>query len=798
MKKDFLKELKSQGYLPKSMLDVGAHVGTFTREFLTTFPDCVPTLMEPNPHCSEELSRLGHEVHCVAASNEEGRGELFLTKEWLQSTGCSLYRENTSFFRDDVVLRQEIVKRRIDDLFKGRSFDFVKIDTQGAELDVLNGGESVLGQAEYILVEVSLVEYNAGGARAEAVFGKLDEMGFHCSDVTEFHRLSSVQNGNLLQLDVLFERRRASRALDLPAVSNTRAIDPHVFAGLQRIAGSLSDEGRNEDALLLLGHLDTLQKGNVEILRQVIRSLGLEGRTLEAIEKLSALKMICSDVESLVSEIRMQLPAAIECFNAQVSKGNVVGAEQLAGALSQLVPGNAALLNSALSCNLALGRTKEAAQYATALLRIDPNHSTAKSILAHITATAPAETGDVKRRVSDVLSPTSSIHPLLRLRDMNDLASLILCDALSDAGIADVELLVRSADALKVDVPHGTEWAGWLKHYRVAFDALDLPGVIAETPPEMPSDEIAFVSYDGKTLDWRDLSALTKRLKAKVVFSAAADRAYVDLYARWYIKSILKYCDVNGLIIIHVIGGRKDLKKIALSLGINDERLVLSGDAFDAGRVTTKCFDAPPKGLIEKPVAHFQSVRFLRLGALLQKLELPVFVSDIDLLLQRGVSDLMQRCTKADIVLNENTHNTNAGSRLTANLLLIHPTANSSIFLRFLRSYLERALRRPEVSRWIDQFGLLMARHHLQRHGRNPKIEYFDTNSDINNVMYKSYQKHPFRFLSLYHGFDTSSLELEDAAVQSSSVVVKLPKRKPKDVRVKKGVKTSTARRRIG
>jgi hypothetical protein len=25
--------------------------------------------------------------------------------------------------------------------------------------------------------------------------------------------------------------------------------------------------------------------------------------------------------------------------------------------------------------------------------------------------------------------------------------------------------------------------------------------------------------------------------------------------------------------------------------------------------------------------------------------------------------------------------------------------------------------------------------------------------------MYPSYQEHPFRFLSLYHGFDTSSLE---------------------------------------
>jgi hypothetical protein len=68
-------------------------------------------------------------------------------------------------------------------------------------------------------------------------------------------------------------------------------------------------------------------------------------------------------------------------------------------------------------------------------------------------------------------------------------------------------------------------------------------------------------------------------------------------------------------------------------------------------------------------------------------------------------------------------------------------------------------LSKSEVTRWIDQFALLLARHHLSLRANNARIGYFDTNTDINNVMYRSYQEHPFRFLSLYHGFDTSSLE---------------------------------------
>src|ERR1035438_4119926 len=102
---------------------------------------------------------------------------------------------------------RDVDKVRIDDMFRGRRFDFVKIDTQGAELDVLRGGQSVLRHADYILVEISLVEYNIGGARAEAVFSQLTAMGFQCSDVTDFHRLAGVENGNLLQMDFLFERR---------------------------------------------------------------------------------------------------------------------------------------------------------------------------------------------------------------------------------------------------------------------------------------------------------------------------------------------------------------------------------------------------------------------------------------------------------------------------------------------------------------------------------------------------------------------------------------------------------------
>ena len=67
-------------------------------------------------------------------------------------------------------------------------------------------------------------------------------------------------------------------------------------------------------------------------------------------------------------------------------------------------------------------------------------------------------------------------------------------------------------------------------------------------------------------------------------------------------------------IVLHVIGGAKTLPAIAKALNIDSKRLILAGDSFDAAAITTKCYDAPPKGLSKLPIAHLQSVRFQRIG----------------------------------------------------------------------------------------------------------------------------------------------------------------------------------------
>ncbi len=81
--------------------------------------------------------------------------------------------------------------------------DLMKIDVQGAELEVLAGAGETLRAAAALIVEVSFVDYNKGGPLAAQVIGAIDRLGFRCADLCEVHR--SARNF-VLQLDLLFVR----------------------------------------------------------------------------------------------------------------------------------------------------------------------------------------------------------------------------------------------------------------------------------------------------------------------------------------------------------------------------------------------------------------------------------------------------------------------------------------------------------------------------------------------------------------------------------------------------------------
>jgi FkbM family methyltransferase len=200
------EKLKSvfDDYESISCLDIGANTGQFANEWRKLFPNCEITSIEPNPFCENNLKKIKGVTYIQCGiSNAIGELELILPKRKSRSKGASFYKElNFSNLTDDEILKIKVPVTTLDLLFPDNIFDVIKIDVQGAELDVINGGETILERATYVIMEVSLVPYNAGAPLADIVVARMADLNFFIQDIIAIH----YKNNKAMQLDLLFSK----------------------------------------------------------------------------------------------------------------------------------------------------------------------------------------------------------------------------------------------------------------------------------------------------------------------------------------------------------------------------------------------------------------------------------------------------------------------------------------------------------------------------------------------------------------------------------------------------------------
>lgn len=187
--------LRSLGWSPKTVLDIGGYKGNWTREVQRQFPAASFTVLEPNRH--PELQSLQARVLYEIVSAE------CAPVPWYSnlSTGDSLYKETTRHYSD--VSPTIRTTTTLDTLFPSETFDFVKLDVQGAELDVLQGGHRMLEGTEVLLLECPFAGcYNEGAPSFATYIERVAALGFSPLDIIESHRTRGV----LFQIDIVFLR----------------------------------------------------------------------------------------------------------------------------------------------------------------------------------------------------------------------------------------------------------------------------------------------------------------------------------------------------------------------------------------------------------------------------------------------------------------------------------------------------------------------------------------------------------------------------------------------------------------
>lgn len=152
-----LIEVKQLGFEPRTVIDVGACLGTF--ELYETFPESKLILIEPvaenAPHLAKICNQYKDATYIIAAANKEPANVTISVSPNLIHS--SIISNSADVSKDSEV--RNVPGITLDGLCKQLQLEgpyLIKVDVDGLEVDVLAGATQILQNTEYVIVEVCL------------------------------------------------------------------------------------------------------------------------------------------------------------------------------------------------------------------------------------------------------------------------------------------------------------------------------------------------------------------------------------------------------------------------------------------------------------------------------------------------------------------------------------------------------------------------------------------------------------------------------------------------------------------
>ncbi|MBC7922085.1 MAG: FkbM family methyltransferase [Ferruginibacter sp.] len=208
-----LENLKNNGFHPRKIIDIGAYQGEWTQEALAIFPAASFLMVEAQSIKEPFLSKLAganpdqlqYSIALLGADNDAE--VVFHEMETASSVLTEHYATSATPTTKKTV--------QLDALTKARGFEganFLKLDTQGYELEILKGGENTLRRAEAVLMEVSLLDIHRGVPLMREVVDFMGDRGFQVYDICSFTR--RPLDKALWQTDMIFVKKESALLSD--------------------------------------------------------------------------------------------------------------------------------------------------------------------------------------------------------------------------------------------------------------------------------------------------------------------------------------------------------------------------------------------------------------------------------------------------------------------------------------------------------------------------------------------------------------------------------------------------------
>ena len=201
-----LMNIKKLGFYPDFVIDVGAYDGEWTQMIKVIFPSAKVLMIEAQQDKEIALKAVtqkspGTYFHIDLLGAESGKQVTFNVNSTVSSV-LEEYKPNN--FKKDLRGLQTL-DNIIENYSKLGFPDFIKLDVQGYELEVLKGFSENLTHVQFVLCEVSLIEINKGCPLISDVIRFMDDIGFITYDICSFIR--RPLDRALWQTDILFIKK---------------------------------------------------------------------------------------------------------------------------------------------------------------------------------------------------------------------------------------------------------------------------------------------------------------------------------------------------------------------------------------------------------------------------------------------------------------------------------------------------------------------------------------------------------------------------------------------------------------
>jgi FkbM family methyltransferase len=199
-----LRNLRTNGFCPRTTLDIGAYHGEWTQLCKSIWPDCSVLMLEASPQRLPKLLQAASGLVAVQAEQALlGASRRSSISFYEQETASSVLPESALGEQTSITLSMSTLDEVTADSLFARP-DFIKLDVQGYELEVLKGGRKALSFAEVALLEVNLLQIYEGAPLMHEVLCFMANEGLRAYDICTLYR--RPLDHALWQLDIVFVR----------------------------------------------------------------------------------------------------------------------------------------------------------------------------------------------------------------------------------------------------------------------------------------------------------------------------------------------------------------------------------------------------------------------------------------------------------------------------------------------------------------------------------------------------------------------------------------------------------------